>query len=90
VSTIDDARSGFDQTFDYDVVDRLEAVTGFGAGTYTYDARGIRQHLSAVAAQIRVGTAMQRRIDVDGIEIVYGAHRISEGLINVGRITGGS
>jgi RHS repeat-associated protein len=43
VRTIDDARSGFDQTFDYDVVDRLAGVTGFGAGTYTYDARGNRR-----------------------------------------------
>ena len=41
--TIGDSRAGFDQTLDYDVLDRLTAVTGpAGPTTYAYDAYGNR------------------------------------------------
>jgi RHS repeat-associated protein len=42
VTGIDDSRSGFDQGFGYDALDRLTSVTGFAATTYGYDARGNR------------------------------------------------
>jgi RHS repeat-associated protein len=42
VSAIDDARSGYDSGFTYDALDRLTEVTGYGNGTFAYDAQGNR------------------------------------------------
>ena len=44
VTGITDARQGFSSTFQYDALDRLRFVTGFGADEYQYDARGNRTY----------------------------------------------
>ena len=49
VSAIDDARSStYDSGFTYDALNRLTAVTGFGASTFTYDALGNRTYKVSV------------------------------------------
>ncbi len=42
VTSIDDARAGFDTSYGYDELDRLRWITGNGAREYTYDAAGNR------------------------------------------------
>jgi hypothetical protein len=46
---VTDARAGFAQGFTYDVIDRLESVTGLGSESFEYDARGNRSKRNRVA-----------------------------------------
>jgi len=64
VASITDARAGFSQGFAYDPLDRLTAVTGFGAATYTYDARGNRTSRNSVTYSYDGGTD---RLISDGV-----------------------
>ncbi|HEX5069642.1 MAG TPA: hypothetical protein VFV78_05440, partial [Vicinamibacterales bacterium] len=52
VSAIDDARSGFDSGFEYDHLDRLIEATGYGAGTFDYDAQGNRTAKSVQSGSV--------------------------------------
>jgi YD repeat-containing protein len=42
VKSITDQRPAFNASYQYDLLDRLTAVTGYGATTYTYDSAGNR------------------------------------------------
>ena len=47
VKTIDDARAGMGQTFQYDALDRLKSASGwYGVAEYDYDVHGNRKTLS--------------------------------------------
>jgi len=65
VAAIADGRgAGFTQGFGYDNVDRLTAVTDFGAQTFEYDARGNRSRKNGVIHQYHAATD---RLASDGI-----------------------
>ena len=65
VQAIDDGRPAFSQSFDYDNLDRLTAVTGFGAATFGYDARGNRRSRNGVTYSYDGGTD---RLTSDGAQ----------------------
>ena len=56
VETIIDARPGFTSSFQYDPLDRLTTVTGFGARTFTYDAFGNRRSKSTSSGHLDTST----------------------------------
>ena len=65
VAAIADSRGGtFSQGFGYDAVDRLTSVTGLGAGTFTYDAKGNRLTKNGVEQTYWAGTD---RLQSDGV-----------------------
>jgi RHS repeat-associated protein len=65
VDGITDSRgAGFSQGFGYDNVDRLTAVTDFGAQTFEYDARGNRTRKNGVIHQYHAQTD---RLTSDGV-----------------------
>jgi YD repeat-containing protein len=51
VKTITDTRPAFTASYAYDALDRLTAVTGFGASSYAYDPAGNRVSAGTVAYQ---------------------------------------
>ena len=65
VAAIADSRGGtFSQGFGYDAVDRLTSVTGLGAGTFTYDAKGNRLTKNGVEQTYWAGS---ERLQSDGV-----------------------
>jgi YD repeat-containing protein len=66
VTAIADARPDFNQSFEYDQVNRLAVVTGRGANTYTYDALGNRTSKALPAVTYTYDAATKRLASVTG------------------------
>jgi hypothetical protein len=47
----------------------------------------IRTDMSAVATNLPVGQTAIRTVAVNGVDLTYHAHRVSQSIVNVGRIT---
>jgi YD repeat-containing protein len=70
VRSITDSRSGMDQTFTYDVLDRLTQANGpYGPITYAYDAHGNRQTNSSGTYTLDPNTL--RLTEQNGIPFTY-------------------
>lgn len=57
---------GYTQSFDYDAVDRLERITGYGAADFTYDALGNRLTKSSPAVNYTYHTTTKRLSSASG------------------------
>ena len=67
VETIIDPRPGFTSSFQYDPLDRLTTVTGFGARSFTYDALGNRRSKSTSSGHLEYFYDAHQRLErIDG------------------------
>jgi YD repeat-containing protein len=80
VKTLDDSRSNLDQGFDYDNLDRLTSVTGFGANGFGYDALGNRKSTTAFGATYVYNTKKQlEQITGDSANPDFGTYSYDPG-----------